>query len=545
MRKEIVTLGGIKSIKLKFGKDIFEKLREIGQEKVNVEFRIIFESKDDKIFKLITDYIHLMNRRICERNINQNGNDNIHSCILCETIIQECETKNGKKKFTILLSKSDDLEILSDEISQQNGDISFHIKWNVRDKQKHYELVGLLSQSIISEFVFPTSILQYSNSRLFLTLTSSVTQKFIWSSNTFLMSNFVKYKNIDSDYNHNNQDTLIYLTTLQNENVLYIYNESKNRVINKNQINLEGIKKFKVKEMIERSIKLHRVLVKYRRQLENYHSIKVKCGHPNPDKLIIINHDSFQLSNINNHHNHSNNNNNINHDHAIQSYINENYDINHPKMLEDDDSDLIRLKKLEKVREQENIKEYIKVLKNKHNEYNELIQQSKIEMEKSIVQINELNQEIDLYRNDLINKVSYCIYPITYEKKTSNMKIRNILLPLINVIQNLDNKQDLEISTSLGFSLHYLEIISNILEIPSPNKIIVKGSFSVINDNPLYFYPNMNKKQIIKALKFYKSIIYNILNYFNVNHLKSKKILSSNNILLMLLIIKKYITNYH
>ncbi|KAH8581571.1 uncharacterized protein ELE39_002029 [Cryptosporidium sp. chipmunk genotype I] len=500
MRKKVVTLGTLESIKLKLGKNYCEKIKGILQEKFNIELRIIFESKDDKIFKLITDYIHLMNRRVCGRNKDDN---NVNSCILCETIIQECETKNGKKKLSVLLSKSEDLEIFSDETDQQNEkDTGYYINWNIRDKQKHYELVGLLSESIISEFIFPMSILQYSNSRIFLTLLSSTSQELIWSSNTFLMSNFIKYKPNDGVENEqNNEDnTLIYLNILHNNNnnILYVYNESKNRIINKNQVKFEDIKKYKVKEIIERIINLHRILVNYRNHLENYHSLKIKCANQN--KWII------------------NENNNINN--QLESFdINyEQIDKNHSKVLDNDDFNIIKLKKQEKVDEKEKIKNYIRDFEKKNHELNKLINQNKIDMEKTIVDINELNKEIDLYRNDLINKVSYCIYPITIEKKTSNFKIRNMLLPLINVIQNLDNKQDFEISTTLGFSLHYLQIIYNILELPCPNKIIVKGSFSTINNNPLYFYPNMNKKQITRALKFYKSIIYNILNYFNVNH---------------------------
>ncbi|OLQ17470.1 hypothetical protein ChUKH1_09040 [Cryptosporidium hominis] len=532
MRKEVVTLGSLESIKLKLGKNIYEKINGIKKEKFNLELRVIFESKDDKIFKLITDYIHLMNRRVCGRN--QNNNDT-NSCILCDTIIQECETKNGKKKFTVLLSKSEDLEIISNEMdSQNNQDTGYYINWKIRDKQKHYELVGLLSQSIISEFIFPNSILQYSNSRLFLTLLSSNNQELIWSSNTFLMNNFIKYKTIDQVENNqiNDDHTMIYLTTLQSNNgnsngTFYVYNESKNRIINKNQVKFEDIKKYKIKEIIERSIRLHRLLAKYRNHLENYHSLKLKCAHQNK----WITNDNY------------NNNNNRNNQsfQSIFHFNNNQINKNDSQLLNNNDLDIINLKKKQ---EKEKIDNYIKGFESKHNELIELINQNKMDIEKNTYNIIELNKEINIYRNDLINQISYCIYPISIEKKTSNFKIRNMLLPLINVIQNLDNKQDLEISTTLGFSLHYLQLIYNILELPCSNNIIVKGSFSTINNNPLYFYPNMNKKQITKALKLYKSIIYNILNYFNVNHANSKKILLTNNILLMLLIVTSYMKNY-
>ncbi|TRY51169.1 Uncharacterized protein CTYZ_00001232 [Cryptosporidium tyzzeri] len=496
MRKEVVTLGSLESIKLKLGKNIYEKIHGIKQGNFNLELRVIFESKDDKIFKLITDYIHLMNRRVCGRN--QNNNDT-NSCILCDTIIQECETKNGKKKFTVLLSKSEDLEIISNEMDSQNNQVTgYYINWKIRDQQKHFELVGLLSQSIISEFIFPNSILQYSNSRLFLTLLLSSNQELIWSSNTFLMNNFIKYKTtIDQVKNNqiNDDNTMIYLTTLQSNH-----------------------------EIIKTSIRLHRLLAKYRNHLENYHSLKLKSAHQN--KWI------------------TNDNNNINNNQPFQSifhFNNNQINKNDSQLLNNNDLNIINLKKKQ---EKEKIDNYIKEFESKHNELIELINQNKMDIEKNTYHIIELNKEINIYRNDLINKISYCIYPISIEKKTSNFKIRNMLLPLINVIQNLDNKQDLEISTTLGFSLHYLQLIYNILELPSSNNIIVKGSFSTINNNPLYSYPNMNKKQITKALKLYKSIIYNILNYFNVNHANSKKILFTNNILLMLLTVTSYMKNY-
>ncbi|POM84010.1 hypothetical protein CmeUKMEL1_10255 [Cryptosporidium meleagridis] len=454
MKKQVVTLGSLESIKLKLGKNIFEKINPIKQKKFNLELRIIFESKDDKIFKLITDYIHLMNRRVCDKNQNH---DDANSCILCDTIIQECETKSGKKKFTVLLSKSEDLEIISNEIDSQNHqDTPYYIHWKIRDKQKHFELVGLLSQSIISEFVFPNSILQYSNSKLFLTLLSSINQELIWSSNTFLMSNFIKYKTVDQVENNqiNDDNTIIYLTTLQSNNTnpnpaFYVYNESKSRIINKNQINLQAIKKFKIKEITQTSIKLHRLLAKYRNHLESYHSIKLKCAHQN--KWITShknNQTSFQSIF------HSNNN-----------QIDENYS----PSLTNNDLDLVNFKKKQ---EKEKIDYYISEFQSKHRELIQLIHQNKLDFEKDTHSIIELNKEIHLYRNDLINKVSYCIYPISIEKKTGNFKIRNMLLPLINIIQNLDSKQDLEISTTLGFSLHYLQLIYNILELPCSNDIL-------------------------------------------------------------------------
>ncbi|KAK9171883.1 Uncharacterized protein cmbei_600600 [Cryptosporidium meleagridis] len=305
------------------------------------------------------------------------------------------------------------------------------------------------------------------------------------------MSNFIKYKTVDQVENNqiNDDNTIIYLTTLQ--------------------------------KITQTSIKLHRLLAKYRNHLESYHSIKLKCAHQN--KWITShknNQTSFQSIF------HSNNN-----------QIDENYS----PSLTNNDLDLVNFKKKQ---EKEKIDYYISEFQSKHRELIQLIHQNKLDFEKDTHSIIELNKEIHLYRNDLINKVSYCIYPISIEKKTGNFKIRNMLLPLINIIQNLDSKQDLEISTTLGFSLHYLQLIYNILELPCSNDILVKGSFSTINNNPLYFYPNMNKKQITKALKLYKSIIYNLLNYFNVNHVNSKKILLTNNILFMLLKVTSYMKNY-
>ncbi|QOY40937.1 Uncharacterized protein CPATCC_0012050 [Cryptosporidium parvum] len=311
------------------------------------------------------------------------------------------------------------------------------------------------------------------------------------------MNNFIKYKTIDEVENNqiNDDNTMIYLTTLQSNN---------------------GNK------IIERSIRLHRLLAKYRNHLENYHSLKLKCAHQN--KWIT-----------------NDNNSNNQPFQSIFHFNNNQINKNESQLLNNNDLDIINLKKKQ---EKEKIDNYIKEFESKHNELIELINQNKMDIEKNTYNIIELNKEINIYRNDLINKISYCIYPISIEKKTSNFKIRNMLLPLINVIQNLDNKQDLEISTTLGFSLHYLQLIYNILELPCSNNIIVKGSFSTINNNPLYSYPNMNKKQITKALKLYKSIIYNILNYFNVNHANSKKILFTNNILLMLLTVTSYMKNY-
>lgn len=512
MRRDVVTLGGLESISLRFGEDVWRGLEETGSERIHLQLRVMFESSNDKVFKLILDYVHLMNRRVCARVLGD-------SCVLCDKIVQECETMKGRRKLSILLSRSEDFDGVFRE-GEFDGRVFYNIRWRLGGCQEHYELVGLLSQSITSEFVFPTSILQYSNSRMFLVLSSSEdSQRVIWSSSTFLMSNFIKYRN-DGASCTGGEETRIFLVPKGEDGSVFVYSESKTRVVNKSQICTDNIKRCMVKEMIEKSIRLHRILVKYRRLLETCCGVNAKFGVEGRRWAVLDGQKGAEAAGL-----------------AGLAWRE-----NQQKSYED--LEVVRSKVQQKKDHHDRISTYIRILESDRRELDGLIQETNVEIESNLHQAVELSKEISMYRSDLVNKVSYCIYPISIQDKSSYsgvLRIRNAMLPLISVIQNLNNKQDPEVSTSLGFSLHYLEIISNILEVPSPNKISAKGSFSTINGNPLYVYPSMNRRQISRALKFYKSVVYNILNYFNVDHQESRRVLMSNNILFMLLTIKYYI----
>ncbi|KAJ1611523.1 hypothetical protein OIY81_1670 [Cryptosporidium canis] len=418
MKKDIVTFGGVESICLRLGSELWDRLRDVGMGRVNMELRMIFNSENDKVFKLILDYIHLMNRRVCSG-----------SCILCQKIMQECETRCGKRRMTILLSRSDDLDVLSD------SELMYNIEWNIRGKEKHYELVGLLSQSIISQFIFPQSILQYSNSRMFLILKSSIGDEILWTSSLFLLCNFVRFRGIDQLDSH----TQILLKSINSTRPIFILSETRTRIIQKSQLNMESISKFPVGQMISSSIRLHKILTRYRLILEHYNKVNGRYLNSKISLELVVDSLKSRKERLNN--------------------VNLNMEIFESKLIE---------KKIQHERIQQKIKE----LKESHLQFNSLINECKMENDDNIMQIQELMNEINMYRNDIINKVSYCIYPISIDMITSNFKIRNVLLPLIHVIQNLNSRSDEQISTSLGFSLHYLEIISKILEIPTPNKIL-------------------------------------------------------------------------
>ncbi|KAF7458500.1 hypothetical protein HWI79_964 [Cryptosporidium felis] len=527
MKKRVLTLGKVENIKLKFGEDIWEKYRELvsdENEKLILEFRVIFESKDDKAYKLINDYVHLMNKRVCDRS-------NENNCLLCDSLIQECETKCGRKKYAIILARSDGLTVKQEKITGGKP-FDFDIAWNIKEKQKHYELNGLLSESILPYFKFPITLFQYSSSRMFLTLSSSTSNKIIWSSNTFLVNNFTKFS-FDSENNDKNT-SIIFESIKKNDlneelreddvkasntdiNGVFIYNDSRLRVISRGQVNVKNLKKYSVSHLIEKTIEMHKLFKSYRKLIQS-----------NTNIVRIVNQqNNWKIEE--------------NTDENINIKVEDNYPFISEDLTNEDDFEALKMQ--EKKKNQEEIQEEVTKLQKSHQELKLMIKEKEEQVERLSEENNELFREINILRSDLINKISYCIYPITLEKKTGNMRIRNILLPLFNIIYNFDNKHDPEISSSLGYSLHFVEVITKILEIPNSKNIQVKGSFSKINELPLYCYPSVEKKHLIKALRFYKSIIYDILSYFNINCNSIRKILSSNNALYMIIAIKNYLNS--
>ncbi|KAH7650164.1 hypothetical protein FG379_003244 [Cryptosporidium bovis] len=509
----MLRLGGISKIELFLDEN---NENNFDSKNIFLELVILFNSKEDKLYKLVNDYLHTLNSSICQNEETPNNK----SCLLCNSFVNEnlvnYNLNEKEYKIEVILFRIDEFDTVNESNYKR-------LTFNIENELKHYRSIGIIPNSITDYYIFPLSIMQYSNAAMCLKLKDSNKKTLIWKSKEFSINDLKKIDNGN-------------LNNINNSNSFYIYNGKKEKygiVDFKNPNNNNGednilrlnMKKYKIINIVKRTKELHSLLKLNRKNLieifeitKLFRDVESKDNNDD-DNRISTKIESF-ISNIENNYTTSNSN-KINH-------IGFNYNNEY---------------KIDKIQMNNSIEK----IKENHITIEKMINDARIEINNNLISVNKLKHIINKYRNNIILNVSNNIYPISILNNgylNNLLHIRGITLPIINVIQSYNNNDDKDISTSLGYVMHYILIISEIMNIPLSHQINYKGSFSTINDTPLYIYPNVSSKQIKRSLLYLKSLIYHqLLNYFNINHKIIRKLLSTNNILLWLLTIKNVILN--
>ncbi|KAH8738555.1 hypothetical protein FG386_001937 [Cryptosporidium ryanae] len=462
-------------------------------------------------------------------------------CLLCRALINDNfvnhDLKKKEYKIKMFLFRIDELDVIENPSHTK-------LVFNVENELKHYRSTGIVPNSITDYFIFPSSIIQYSNPLMYFELKDyNNMETEIWRSEEFSINDLAIVDDSDINYNARSdtfggtsKESLFYIQTIRRER--YGINYLKKTCENNVSANFDNVasksikKKCKIVNMIRKTKELHSFLKTNRGNLleifkinslfrddhdKHTRSLENTCFDVNVDSILDNNQSDFLASNTNS-------------ENPVNQF-NSGFELT------------CNEHKVNKVQ----INAHIGKIKENHMVIEKMINDAKTDIRNNRISINKLTKIINKYRNHMIFNLSSRIYPISLSNNSylNNLfNIRGVVLPITNVIQNYNNNEDKDISTSLGYVMHYILIISKIMDIPLSYHINYRGSFSAINGTPLYIYPNVSNIQIKRSLLYLKSIIYHqLLNYFNINHRAIRKLLSTNNILLWLLTIKEMILN--
>ncbi|EEA05754.1 uncharacterized protein CMU_027640 [Cryptosporidium muris RN66] len=469
-----ITLGSIERIIIKWN------ISEVNIP-VIVQLRLIFSKTEEKIYSLILDYLHLLNGKVCNKKID---------CTICKLIKNEFLDEDiNEKRYSLTLGTSSKY-FLNNYKEYKLGD-NIKLIWDIKSEEIHCKSIGILSRSTFSSFIFPSSIFKLSNVKYMILILNATNGHNIWNSEQFTIDQLSKVNDIDKlnnnieDYIYNNKYKV--LVTTSNKSIYYLSLNDSN--INDNNLNGNNEKildkrKFSSKILIEKSLKLHKILKSYRNELINIRENKEKFNKKldnfvdNLDNMTLIKHDHNKKISKK-----STNDNNFSKDTNIEEYQeNSSYPTIYKPILF---SPLIHDEILS------NIKELEEVWKMK------------------IMECTKLRRFISLHIKSFINILYNQIYPIKVQYKTGWLMIRDVPLPPINVLNNLDTKEQPGISIGLGYCLHYLDILCKIFQLSLPIKLKIQCSFCFVDNYPLYCHPDIMKMDFIQALNILKKVFTN------------------------------------
>ncbi|KAL7065687.1 hypothetical protein ACR3K2_38680 [Cryptosporidium serpentis] len=477
-----ITLGSIEHIIIKWN------ISEVNIPVV-IQLRLIFSKTEEKVYSLILDYLHLLNGKVCNRKID---------CTICKLIKNEFLDGNiNEKRYSLTLGTSSKYFLNYKEYKV--GD-NIKLIWDIKSEEIHCKSIGILSRSTFSSFIFPSSIFKLSNVKYMILILNATNGNNIWNSEQFLIDQLNKINdidklnnNIDEDYIYKNNKYKILVTT-SNKSIYYLslndnindnnFNGNDETLLIKNNEKILDKKKFSSKILIEKSLKLHRILKSYRNELINIKGNKEKFNKKldhfvdNLDNMTLIKHDYNKKINKK-----SINDNNFSKDTNIKEYQK---NFSYPTIYESIifnpliyDEILSNIKKLEEV------------------------------WKMKIIECTNLRRFILLHTKSFINILYNQIYPIKVQYKTGWLMIRDVPLPPIKVLNNLDTKEQPGISIGLGYCLHYLDILCKIFQLSLPIKLKIQGSFCFVDNYPLYCHPDIMKMDFIQALNILKKVFTN------------------------------------